>query len=250
MNVVVDGLLTHYARLGSGKLVIILPGWGDTSAGWLAFQKLLSARYDVVVLDLPGFGGTQAPEGAWGLAEYAAFVGNFLKKLDLKTPYAVIGHSNGGAIAQRGLHLRTFAADRLVLLASAGVRNQNQRRGVMLLLLAKSGKLGARLLPTSVQQKLRRQLYKSVGSDMLIAEHMRPTFQKIVADDTQQDATTITVPTLLIYGDKDTATPPDFGQTFHKLIASSTLQIVPGAGHFVHLEQSGVVLKKIEDFLT
>jgi pimeloyl-ACP methyl ester carboxylesterase len=249
MNVVVDGLLTNYARTGSGKVVVILPGWGDTSVGWRAFQKQLSAHYDVVVLDLPGFGGTQAPEGAWGLDEYAIFVGKFVHKLDLGVPHAVIGHSNGGAIAQRGLRAGTITADRLVLLASAGIRNQNSGRTVALRVLAKVGNLGTMLLSSNARQKLRQRLYKSVGSDLLVAEHMQPTFRKIIADDTQQDAAMIAVPTLLIYGDKDTATPPAYGQTFHKLIPSSKLEIVPGAGHFVHLEQPRAILKQIEDFL-
>jgi pimeloyl-ACP methyl ester carboxylesterase len=41
MQVVVDSLLTHYHRLGEshGQTVVIVHGWGDSSAGWLEFDK-------------------------------------------------------------------------------------------------------------------------------------------------------------------------------------------------------------------
>ncbi len=96
MQIIVDQLLTHYERIGEGKLVVIVPGWADTSAQWRPFQRSLSSDYEVIVIDLPGFGGTQAPDSTWGLSEYAGFLGLFLRKLGLK-PYALIGHSNGGA---------------------------------------------------------------------------------------------------------------------------------------------------------
>ena len=101
MQVVVNSLLTQYERMGAGKLVLILHGWGDSSKGWLEPAKQLAKHFEVVTVDLPGFGGTQMPEKAWGLSDYAAFIEHFLKKTRLQ-PYAVVGHSNGGATAIRG----------------------------------------------------------------------------------------------------------------------------------------------------
>src|SRR6185437_2487801 len=100
MQVVVDSLLTEYARVGKGKTVVILHGWADSSKGWVAQAEKLGERFDVITVDLPGFGGTQMPDSAWGLNDYAKSVGQFLAKIRAK-PFAVIGHSNGGAIAIR-----------------------------------------------------------------------------------------------------------------------------------------------------
>src|SRR5260370_39081413 len=102
MQVVVNSLLTEYSRAGSGKVVLVLHGWADSSKGWRDFQTKLSEDYDVIVPDLPGFGGTATPPEAWGLNDYAAFVGEFLQKIHV-SPYAIVAHSNGGAIAVRGL---------------------------------------------------------------------------------------------------------------------------------------------------
>ena len=81
MQVVVDSLLTQYVRKGSGKTVLILHGWADSSKGLAALTNELAQKYDVIAIDLPGFGATQLPPQAWGLTDYADFVKHFLEKI-------------------------------------------------------------------------------------------------------------------------------------------------------------------------
>src|SRR5207253_11125140 len=120
MQVVVDSLLTQYETKGTGKLVLLLHGWGDSAAGLRGLQSALAKKYQVLSLDLPGFGGTEPPTSVWGLDEYAAFVAHFLQKIGVPHTYLLVGHSNGGAIAVRGLGRGVLPADKLVLLDSAG----------------------------------------------------------------------------------------------------------------------------------
>jgi len=248
MQAIVQGLLTNYTRSGKGKQVLVLPGWADKAANWHGFAAALAKHYDVVVLDLPGFGGSQTPTEAWSLDEYAAFVADFVAKVQLK-PYAIIGHSNGGGIAIRGAANNVLRADKLVLLASAGVRGEQNGRQSALKLATRAGKLLAKPLPGRVQRRLRRKLYEHTGSDMLVAEHMQETFKKIVADDVRADARQLSLPTLLIYGEQDTATPVRYGQLLHQLIDDSTLEIVAGADHFLYLHNTDRVVELVEDFL-
>lgn len=249
MQIIVDGLLTHYQRSGRGRSILILPGWADTSASWLPVQKALSATYDVTVLDIPGFGGSQQPSAAWGLDDYGQFVGRFVQKLGIKNLYAVIGHSNGGAMAIRALGGSHLNAGKLVLVASAGVRDVQQGRKGALRLVAKTGKALSRPLPKSVQKRLRARLYAAAGSDMLVAEHMQETFKNIVSDDVQNDAAHLRVPVLLLYGDQDTATPVRYGEMFHKLLSGSELKVLPGADHFVHVNDPDRLSQEISGFL-
>lgn len=248
MQVVVDGLMTSYVRIGVGKQVLLLHGWADKSDSWKKFATELGTQYEVIVPDLPGFGGTQAPTSAWGLNEYVEFVQSFVKKLGLHTE-VIIGHSNGGAIAMRGLANGELTADKLVLLASAGVRNQQTGRKQTFKLVAKTGKVLAKPLPARMQRRLRSKLYQSAGSDMLVAPHMQETFKKVVTDDVQQDAAALTTPTLLIYGEQDTATPVRYGQLLHERISGSTLEILPGVGHFLHLDEPAKVVHLVQEFL-
>ena len=248
MQVVVDSLLTQYERMGKGKAVLVLHGWGDSSAGWQTFSKALADSFEVILVDLPGFGGTQSPNGTWGLGDYATFVGTFLKKIRVQ-PYAIIGHSNGGSISIRGLAKKAFSTDKLVLLDSAGIRTEYVGRKKAIRLVTKTGKLLTKPLPSSVRKKIRKRVYDTVGSDMLVVERLQETFKLVVTDDVQQDAATLKLPTLLIYGEDDLSTPVQYGRMFHHLIAGSKLEVVPGAGHFAHLDKPEEVMKQIKEFL-
>jgi len=248
-QVVVDSLLTKYTVSGKGKAILLLHGWGDSSAGLSGLQSELSKKYTVVTPDLPGFGGSQAPSGDWDLSDYAGFVGNFLKKIDTNKLYAVIGHSNGGAIAIRGLSNGDFASDKLVLMAAAGIRGTAKTRNKVLRLVAKAGKALTTPLPKSAKNRLRRKVYKTIGSDMLVAEHLQGTFKKVVADDVRADAAKLNLPTLLLYGGSDEASPAWYGETYHSLIKGSKLEVLPESGHFIHLEQPQIVTVEIEEFL-
>ncbi len=248
MQVVVDSLLTQYDRAGKGKTVLVLHGWADNSKGWQKVAAQLAKKFDVIIVDLPGFGSTQAPSTAWGLDEYAAFVGSFLKKIHTQA-FAIVGHSNGGAIAIRGLANRAFAAERLVLLDSAGVRREYSTRKKAVKLVTKTGKLLTKPLPSNVKKQLRRKLYQHVGSDMLLVEHLQEIFKKVVTDDVQKDAARLKLPTLLVYGADDLDTPVQHGRMLHNLIAGSGFEVVPGAGHFAHLDKPAVVLPLVEEFL-
>lgn len=249
MQLIVDGLLTDYERVGVGPLLLILPGWADTSVSWQQVQKQLANRFDVVVINLPGFGRSQTPPDAWGLDEYVAHIAAFLAKLDAGNPQAIVGHSNGGSLAIRGLATGKLSADKLVLLASAGIRGERSSQNLFLKYIAKTGKVLTAPLPKSTKAKLRRRLYAASGSDMLVAEHLQESFKKIVATDVRVDAENIKLPTLLIYGDQDNATPLSYGQMYHERIQGSRLEVLNGAGHFVQLDQPERVMALIGEFV-
>jgi len=247
-QVIVDSLLTSYLINGSGKTVLLLHGWGDDAKTFNNLMKQLAANYQVVVLDLPGFGNTQAPNETWKLDDYAQFVSHFLQKLQLQ-PYIILGHSNGGAIALRGLSQGNFMADKLILLASAGIRDEYKGRKKTLRLAAKGAKVLTAPLPKRVQYKLKRFAYNKIGSDLFVAEHLQETFKNVVTDDVRADAEKVSMPVLLIYGSADTATPPRYGELLAQKLSNSRLQIIQGAGHAVHQEAPDQVQSWIEEFI-
>lgn len=249
MQVVVDSILTQYVRQGKGKTVVILHGWADSSTGLRSLCAALSEDHEVIAVDLPGFGGTAPPTAAWGLDEYVDFVSRFLQKIGVKKVSAIIGHSNGGAMAIRGVAQGKLEADKVVLLASAGIRNVYKGRNRALRIMAKTGKVFTMPLPASLKKRIRSKVYKTIGSDMLVAEHMQETFKRVVTDDVRPDAAQLTMPVLLIYGEDDESTPVWFGEQYHELMVDSTLEILPGAGHFVHLDRPHDVEQAVQEFL-
>ncbi len=247
-QLVVDGLVTTYYQSGEGPILLLLHGWADQAKTFKLLAEKLP-QYQIVAPDLPGFGETGPPPKAWGLDDYGEFLRAFLEKLEIGRPRAIIAHSNGGSIAIKALANSFIAADKLVLLASAGIRNRQKARKFGLKIIAKTGKVATAILPDSSKQSLRSKLYGRAGSDLLVSPHMQGTFKKTVGEDVQADAKALHLPTLLIYGSNDTATPPIYGEIFTRLIENSRLEIISNAEHFLHQSDSVRVARKIEEFL-
>ena len=180
---------------------------------------------------------------------YAQFLEAALNKLELKQPYAVIGHSNGGALAVRAVSLGRLKPQKLILLAASGVRTNNQFKRLFLKIIAKTGNLATLWMPERYRQALRKSLYGAAGSDLLVMPELQDTFKKTVRQDVQADAVVIDVPTLLVFAANDDAIPVADGKQYRQLIKNSRLEIIADAGHFVHIDQPGQVTKLIEEFL-
>lgn len=247
-RIVVNGLMTDYYSIGKGPTVLLLHGWGDSKATFQAIVSRLKDDYRMVALDLPGFGATSPPDKDWGLSDYAKFVARFCDKLQLK-PMVVIGHSNGGAIALRAVSTGELSPDRLVLLASAGLRAEHKTRRKALRLLAKAVKLPVLLLPASWQRNLKKRAYALIGSDLFVVENLQGTFKRIMTDDVREDAEKIDIPSLLLYGSNDSVTPPADGEILSDRLHEGKLVVSPGAGHFLHHEKPEEVNRLIEEFL-
>lgn len=247
-QLVVNGLLTHYRTAGQGKTLLLLHGWGDDGSTFEQLSGLLAGEYELYSLDLPGFGKSQTPEHAWELNDYVHFTEKFIEKIN-KKPYAVIGHSNGGAMAIK-LACSNDYPEKLVLVAAAGIRKPFSVKKTMLKMGAKIMKFVTFALPLNMKQSLRRSLYKAIGSDYLVSPHLQETFKKIVAEDVTSVASQIDKPSLLIYGSNDTATPPRYGQIYAGLMKKSRLEIIEGASHFLHHEKTSQVATLIRNFLS
>ncbi len=250
MQAVVDRLLTNYTQHGkSGQAILMLHGWGDSAQTFADLEKELQAHYAVTSLDLPGFGASQIPPAVWGLSDYANFIRQFCQKVNLE-PTVVIAHSNGAAVAIKAIAKGDLKPDKLVLLGAAGVRDKQKLRKLGLKVIAKTGKVATFWLPQRHKKKLQEKLYGAAGSDMLKVPHLQETFKRTVSEDVQKDAAKITIPTLLIYGENDKATPPEYGELYHRLIPHSTFKLVKDAEHFVHQDKPEQVARLIEEFIS
>ncbi len=248
MQIIVDNLAVKYELIGKGKTVVMLHGWGDNHTTFNLLAAYLSSQYQLLALDLPGFGSSQPPKSPWNLDNYANLIAAVISKLNLK-PYAFIGHSNGGALVIRGLSLGNLKADRLVLIASAGIRNSQPTKRLLTKTIAKAGKATTFWLPREVRQHLRTKLYGTIGSDLLVVPELAATFKLTVSQDVQADAGQLTLPTLIINADHDPAIPLSDGLRFHNLISGSRFEVLNSTTHFIHQEQAEIVAKLILGFL-
>lgn len=248
MNVVVNGLMANYQKIGSGKPLILLHGWGDSANTFSKLVDILQENYEIYALDLPGFGASQPPKEAWGLADYANFARCWINKIGIHQQYYLLGHSFGGAVATVGVAQSMLKPKKLVLLAASGVRDRKPLTKKAMRLATKAGHIPLYLLPQRKAQKIKLKLYKLIGSDFLLIPHMQETFKLVVRQDIRPLASKINVPTLLVYGNRDKETPPPDGHALSRSIRGSRMDII-NAGHFLHQEEPEKISRLIENFL-
>ncbi|NQX80044.1 MAG: alpha/beta hydrolase, partial [Hyphomicrobiaceae bacterium] len=86
--------------------------------------------------------------------------------------------------------------------------------------------------------------YKNVGE-------LREIFVKVINEDLSSVAHKIICPTLLIYGGKDTETPPEIGERLAALILDARLSVLSEQDHYSVIgEGRHQVVRRIHDFLT
>lgn len=248
MKVIVGNLATEYQDEGTGSAFLMLHGWKDSLNTFDELVPLLPG-YRIIRLDMPGFGGSDAPPSAWGVGEYVDFVQAFIEKLNV-TPEIIVGHSFGGRVAIKGVGSGVLKPKKLVLIAAAGLARRRTLKNHLLAGFAKIGRVATSIPPLSLwQNTLRRKLYGALGSDYFAAGSLKETFKKVVSEDLSEYAAKITIPTLLVWGRDDASTPLSQAERIHELIERSQLDIVMNAGHFVHKEKPEEVANFIKMFI-
>ncbi|MDW7695408.1 alpha/beta fold hydrolase [Flammeovirgaceae bacterium SG7u.111] len=85
----------NYTESGDGQVVVLIHGFCENKKLWEAFSALLSMKYRVITLDLPGFGESGCEFRNPSLEDFADKVEATLGLMDIENAI-VIGHSLGG----------------------------------------------------------------------------------------------------------------------------------------------------------
>ncbi|MFG3039648.1 alpha/beta fold hydrolase [Streptomyces sp. NPDC048330] len=142
-----------YERRGAGEPLLLLHGIGHHWQAWEPVLDVLAAERDVIAVDLPGFGASDAlPDGSpYGLSTVVPVLGAFCEALGAERPH-VAGNSLGGLLALelgREKRVRSVTA-----LSPAGFWSEGERRYAFGTLRAMRG--AARSLPVPVIERLSR----------------------------------------------------------------------------------------------
>ncbi|MCR4615925.1 MAG: alpha/beta hydrolase [Clostridiales bacterium] len=240
MNISINNININYRSEGAGDTVVLLHGWGSNIKLFDGIFDLMSGKYNVVALDMPGFGLSEEPKEPWGVDEYVDFVIEFLKALGIKKA-SFLGHSFGGRVIIKLVN-RTdlpFEIDKLVLVDSAGVKPKKSFKQKVKLRIYKMSKGVLNFAPVKklfpdALENLRR---KNGSADYNSASPlMRQCLVKVVNEDLTHLMPSIKQPVLLIWGSNDTATPLSDAQLMEKLMPEAGLAVIEGVGHYSFIE--------------
>ncbi|HEY1354663.1 MAG TPA: alpha/beta hydrolase [Ktedonobacteraceae bacterium] len=240
----------YIERRGSGTPVILLHGWGASSALFHATIAGLEHAFALIVPDLPGFGRTPPPPGAWSVSDYTIWLVHLLDGLAIKRAH-IVGHSFGGRIAIKLASAYPERVEKLVLTDSAGIRPQRTLRYWLRVRTFKTIRRlsHAAIAPGPVRTWAAARVATSGSSDYRLASGtVRSSFVRIVNEDLQSYLPRIQAPTLLVWGENDTDTPPADGRLMERLIPDAGLVVFEGAGHYAYLEQSARFCRILETF--
>lgn len=92
-----DGVQLHYLEAGSGKPLVMIPGWSQSAAEFKHQLAGLSDRYRVIAIDMRGHGGSSKPKHGYHIQRLSADVHEFLVGNNL-SDVTLAGHSMGSSV--------------------------------------------------------------------------------------------------------------------------------------------------------
>lgn len=254
-EVTVAGLRMHYQVEGpaDGPVVVLVHGLGGRAEDWRNLAPILAkAGYRVYLPDLIGYGRSEKPAGfSYSVRDEADIVVGFLDALGLKQ-VDLGGWSMGGAIAQHVAFHHPERVRRLMLFDSAGIYELPKWNIALFTpsTPAEVDQLDALLMPHPPP------VPGFVARDILrVSDHRAWIIHRALATMlTGQDATDamlpqFKMPVLIVWGELDRITPLSQGETMHKLVSQSELDVIPGCGHLAPGQCAPRIAPKVLGFL-
>ena len=251
------GLTPSFKETGQGPLVLFLHGLGGNRHAFDRQFEVLSARYRCVAWDVPGYGGSEAM-AEMSFAHLADHLNHTLEVLG-QVPYAIVGHSLGGMIAQSWL-ARGGTTDKLVLAQTSARFGKPGSEFNDKFLNARLQPILAGQSPADFGEALIISMFhdKSLEADIaagvmtmapLPAQIYRQAIECLVTFDEMDNLERISVDTLCLAAEHDTTAPPKGMQHMCERIPNARLHIIPEVGHLAYLERSAEFSACLSEFL-
>jgi pimeloyl-ACP methyl ester carboxylesterase len=219
--------------------IVVLHGWGAHIEAVAPILTALEGAPDLIALDLPGFGESEAPQQAWDVDSYARFMVHFLDELAVGRAH-LVGHSHGGRVSIALAADEPERVGRLLLVDSAGIPPKRGFRYRRRIAVAKLGRVIAGVGGRPGRRLQVRMRARVASRDYLEAsEAMRGTFRAVIAADLSDRLPRIAAPTLLVWGDEDDDTPLWMAERMEALIPDAGLVVLDGAGHYSYADSPG-----------
>ncbi|MGB4695127.1 MAG: alpha/beta hydrolase [Bacilli bacterium] len=242
-NIETDYGKIFYYLTGTGKPLVFLHGWGQTSETFSGITPHFEKDFLVMRVDLPGFGRSSEPLRALRLADYVAGVQKIFQKENLKSP-AVVAHSFGGRVAICLSEKHPLSA--LILVSSAGIR----RKSIKLFIRIYAYKLKKFFYRIFSYAKYKRLTERSGSRDYRNASPvMKGTLSKIISEDLRRKLKKIKTKAYLLWGIHDRETPFRDGILMASLLENSVLIPFYESGHFCYLEEEKKFIRELKKIL-
>ena len=221
-------------------------GYFGGSAQWAFEMEYLSQQFDVIAVDLPGYGDSHALPAPHLMEGFARAVLDQLDALGIEN-FRLLGHSMGGMIAQEMCRLAQQRIRQLFLYGTGPIglipgrfetmqesRNRLKTDGVILTSHRISSKWFIRGAADAAHALCAR-LGAQASEDAALAG-----LNAMEAWDGRNHLGSLCVPTQLIWGERDKSYNFEQIQMLWRGIPDCSLAVIPNASHAAHLEQPAI----------
>ncbi len=258
-----DDLKLYYevqGNLQSKETIVFLNGLTQSTIAWFFVTPYFKEKYKIVLLDFI-FQGQSDKTGNWrDFDQHAHDVKLVLEQENITKPI-LIGLSYGSLVAQHAATLFPKLLSKLVLISTFAHKTPyyeavelswwraletggyNLMLDIMLPSVLSENYFSNPLIPINAMKEARKDLNQSPES---IFNLMRATKER---KDYRKELEKISIPTLIIQGEKDLLLPVHLANEVHLHIPRSKLIVVKNAGHTLNLEHVPEVCKDILEFL-
>ena len=244
-------LVTYYEEGHGPTPIIFLHGWRSEATVWQSTIQALCAlrfaqKYILYALNFPGFGTSEPPHRPFTLHDYAEIVKEFVIKLlaiSHKPQAIIVGHSFGARVAVKLAAQNPELIQKLILVDCGKTHGQSAQRTAQSVLVT----LAKPFFKPGFMQPLRKKIYEWLGAEDYIATpELKETYLNIIREPLEPLFPQITVPTLIIWGEKDTTVPLTYGKKIHRAICASRFAVIKNAGHFPFLDDPATFLNLLK----
>ena len=246
--------LLSFTERGSGPPLLLVHGLMVTGEMFEPVLDRFSSRHCVIVPDLRGHGRSRGLPPPYTAAQLASDLSRLLDHLGIDST-AVLGYSQGGAIAQQLVLDHPERCDRLVLVCTYAFNMATARE-----------RLEGHLLPFFLRvlgtRRLAKFLVSQGGKDLgderghlagLMANQdtnlMVAAWKEAMAFDSRRQLGEIACPTLVVAGSSDKAVPMHHARMLHDGIPGSRLIVIDGAGHTLLWTHADELVQVTDEFL-
>jgi pimeloyl-ACP methyl ester carboxylesterase len=241
----VGGLTIAYERRGHGPPLVLVHGGLIDHREWNHQLDELSDEFTVVAWDAPGCGASSDPPEAFRMADYADCLAELIEGAGLEGPH-VLGLSWGSTLALELYRRRPDIPRSLVLTGGyAGWAGSllpeeiaERLHGFLRQIERPAREWVREYIPTLLTERAPAEMADELVAIMADSRPagLRPMILAMAEADLRDVLPTISVPTLLLYGEEDVRSPMEVAKEMHAAIPHSTLIVLPGVGHQSNVE--------------
>ena len=262
MNII--GMDVHYRVTGTGEPLVLLHGTGSSLHTWEGWTDQLSDQYQIISLDLPGFGLTGKHfANDYSIKAYTDFLDVFLDKLGV-TKINLAGNSLGGHIAWQYALDHSNRINKLILLNSSGFQKEDADISLAFSLANTPllNKLMLRVTPKSLVRSSLEEVYHNddkVTEELVNRVHtmqLRRGNRQAFIDksgykyqDRSEALKELHCPTLILWGESDEWLPVSWAKDFETLIPNASVIIYDEVGHVPMEEIPVKTARDVQQFL-